>query len=354
MLQQDLQAEVFNPYTIESGYAHAAFSLCSVSKLIPNIEKFHQAVHDILLGNIIEYIDKCKNTEDFYAVNNFELLYGFSGTFRYLLDFVDADSKETVQKITELLVKRSREEILHGHIVPGYRYLPSAEKSMYMMDIAASTVINYGLAHGMIAPLLVLSMVSKQNTYAERLKETIQKLNKFYMQSAYFVNGMVNWPKIISIEQFVGMEEITKTPNRQSWCYGSIGILRALYMSSRYTHNKELEDFSLSELKKIAQLSTPQFDLISPIICHGYAGTVSIFHEMYKDTGDEVYLIEAKNQAKLCIEHFINADFSYFEPDYHKRVHLVSYLEGYSGILQTLMSFVLEDDCNHKKQILVL
>ena len=354
LLQQDLQASIFHPYSIESGYAHASFALYKISKQLPNVVSFHQAVHVILLENITENLCEYYKSKNFFIKNNFELLYGLSGSLRYLLDYNDNESNKVTQKIVEFLIKRAKDEHLLGHIVPGYHYIPSEEETRIMSETPHYGLINYGLAHGMAAPLVVLSMAYAKNVQVDGLIDTINKLLNLYLHSAYYVDGIAYWPTKIFIEQFVGIEEIPKISNRQSWCYGSIGILRALFLSSKYTNNKEIEDFSITELKKIAQLETVRYGLSSPIICHGFAGTVSILHEMYKDTGDEVFLREATKQAKFCIEHFINANFDYVEPEYSKRVYLISYLEGYSGILQTLFSFLFDDDCYHKKQILVV
>ena len=55
-----------------------------------------------------------------------------------------------------------------------------------------------------------------------------------------------------------------------------------------------------------------------------------------------------------CIDYIIKTDYSYIKVNPDKKVHLYGYLEGYSGILQTIQSFIDYGDNMHKKRILVI
>jgi len=202
--------------------------------------------------------------------------------------------------------------------------------------------------------LTTLSLAHRSGIHVDGLNEAINDLLTEYMKAAYRVDGIVHWPGRITFEQYVGHEEVMHVPHQMSWCYGSIGVLRAIYLASVYTANREMENFAIDELVKIAQMEVGRYLLSSPIICHGFAGTVSIMDEMYRDTGNTVFLDAARQQAITCVDCIINTDYSYIEPDPTKKVHLYSYLEGFSGILQTIQSFVGNGGCLHKKRILVL
>jgi hypothetical protein len=139
-----------------------------------------------------------------------------------------------------------------------------------------------------------------------------------------------------------------------SWCYGSIGNLRAMFLASCNTENKEMEDYTINELVKIAQMDTKDYLLYLPYVCHGFAGTVSIMDEMFNDTGNIIFLKTANEQLKLCIDYITNADYSYIDEEPRKRVHLYNYLEGYSGMFQTAQSFLCNIDKGHKKRLLVV
>ena len=79
------------------------------------------------------------------------------------------------------------------------------------------------------------------------------------------------------------------TSRTMSWCYGSIGILRAIYLASINMSNEASKTFALNELIKIAKMESSDYLLSMPIICHGFAGTVSIMTEMFVDTKNDVF-----------------------------------------------------------------
>lgn len=354
ILCQDLSVPVFHPIFAYSGISQVAFTLHQLYEKIPNIERLLCKVNELLLANLHEYI-KASNIPEFFTMNTFELLYGLSGPLRYVLDFNnDEKMYNTASKIVEVLVKRSHEKVINGHIVSGWHYYPSAIEAKFMTESAENGVVNYSLSHGMSGPLMTLSLAYSKGIRIDGLKEAIDSIFNEYFKAAYHVNGIIHWPGKITFEQYIGQEEINSVPRPMSWCYGSIGILRAIYLASIYMSNKENKIFAKNELIKIAKMDTTDYMLYLPINCHGFAGTSSIMTEMYTDTKNDVFLNMAMKHIIICIDYIINANFSYVETDPGKKVILYCYLEGYSGILQTIQSFIVNGDNAHKKRILVI
>ena len=186
------------------------------------------------------------------------------------------------------------------------------------------------------------------------MKEVIDTLFDEYFKSSYTINDIIYWPGRITLEQYIKQDEIIKERRPMSWCYGSLGILRSIYLASGYMSYKDIKSFAVNELTKIAKLKMEDYLLNMPNICHGFAGTVAIMSEMFLDTGNDIFVDVAKNQMLDCIEYIINTDFKHTDPNREKRVYLYNYLEGYSGMLQVLLSLIGCDSNIHKKRILVV
>jgi len=353
-IRRDVYDSVFHPYHTFSGITEIALIVHSLSEVIPTLNRFLDRINELLCINVSSYLKQSGNRE-FLTSNNFELIYGLSGALRHMLEFNnDIQVCLTTNGMVEALTRRSKERNWHGYKIPGWHYYPSKVESIFMEKVAENGLINYGVSHGMGGPMMVLSMAHFKNMHVNGLEEAIDGLFKEYRKASYYSNGIIYWPGRIRLEQYIGQEDTSKYPNQMGWCYGSIGILRIMYMTSIYTKNKEIESFSLSELEKVARLDIKSYLLSSPNVCHGFAGTVSIMSEMFNDTGNDIFFEAARKQAILCTNYIINADYSYVASRREDQVHLYSYLEGYSGILQTLNSFINDGSNLHKKRILVI
>lgn len=354
IIRENLYASNFHPFFAYSGISHVAFILNQLSVKLPNIKRFLYSVNKLLSINLHEYIT-ISNKPEFFQINNFEFIYGLSGALRYVIDFNnDEEMHSTAFKIVELLVKRSHEKIIDRHKVPGWHYYPSQIELKNMTKSAENGVINYGLSHGMGGPLMTLSLAYSKGIRINGLKEAIDSIFYEYFKASYRINGVIYWPSSLTLEQYIGQEEVISTPRQMSWCYGSIGILRAMYLASIYMSNEENKIFATNELIKIAKMESNDYLLSMPINCHGFAGAVSIMTEMFVDTENEIFLNMARKQMIACIDYMINADFSNIKANGKKKVHLYCYLEGYSGILQTIQSFAGYGDSVHKKRILLM
>lgn len=72
--------------------------------------------------------------------------------------------------------------------------------------------------------------------------------------------------------------------------------------------------------------------MTSPIVCHGLAGTESIFRNMYKDTGVEEFDIKSREMMNEIL-----ADLTSDKELW--KIKKYDYLDGCTGVLQTIYSF---------------
>lgn len=359
LIRLGVTKSTFNNVAIFSGLTHVAYSVYVLSVQAPKIKPFLQGINDILLDKLNDFL-RFSEKEEFYTVGNYEVIAGLTGPFRYLLDNIgDEQVNEMIERLIGVFLKRSKNITILGYSVPGWHYFPSEMEASHMTETAPNGCINYGVSHGMGGPLAVLSMAYHNGFDAEELKDAIDRLVSEYMNAVYYCNDVAYWPGRISIEQYIGQVERQMKPNQMSWCYGSPGNLRALYLAGVYTNNSKLKQYAIDELIKIADLDFDGFMLSQPIVCHGYAGTAAIMNLMYLDTGRNEFLHKTvemtEASAMFSIErYFANAQQLANNANMDLRADLHSHLEGYNGIIHTILSIIKGLPSENEKRLLML
>lgn len=353
IIRNNIYNRNYSLFSVYTGIGSIAFALQELLYVLPNIQRFQNNINDLLCINLNKYLEYL-NTSNFSTVGNFELIEGISGPLRYLLDFGnDEKMYNMASKLIEILIKRSQPQNMNDHLIPGWIYKPLPSEAKNMSMHTKKGVINYGVSHGIGGPLMVLSLAYKNRIRIDGIEKAIDDIFTEYDKASYRVNDIIYWPRKITFEQYIRQEKIIICPNPMSWCYGSIGILRIMYLASIYTQNEKNKIHAINELIKIAEMEISDYILTMPVNCHGYAGTVSIMTEMYHDTKNDVFLNTAIKQIIICIDYIINANYIQDETSATK-VSLYSYLNGYSGMLQTIKSFIKNDENMHKKRMLII
>jgi len=254
----------------------------------------------------------------------------------------DKETDQMIRQLIDVFIKRSKDITILDHNVTGWHYYPSATEKIYMDVEAANGCINYGVSHGMGGPLAVLSMAYQRGFDTDGLKEAINGLVEEYMKAVYYIDDIAYWPGRITLEQHVGLDKTANTPNAMSWCYGSVGILRILYLSGVCVSNEKIKQFAIDELIKIAKMDLPNYLLSQPIVCHGYIGTAMVLNLMYHDTGRDEFLQKTIEMTEASATFNIER---YFENARHvttahgadDRAALHDHLEGYNSIIHSIL-----------------
>ncbi|MCL2426864.1 MAG: lanthionine synthetase C family protein [Oscillospiraceae bacterium] len=358
-LRKGINRSFFDKISVFGGMAQVAFSVSALSLAAPKIEPFLKSVNEILLNNLAEYLGGAEK-EDFYTLGNYEVINGLSGPLRYLLDFSDDEKmNEMAKKIIDIFIKRSKDKTILGKKVPGWHYYTSEVESSFMNEQATNGVVNYGVSHGMGGPLAALAIAYNKGFRTEGLLEAINGLISEYMNVLYYVNDIAYFPGRITFEQYVGNEEFAKAPSQMSWCYGSVGILRALYISGNLLSNEKVKQFAQDELIKIAKMELSDYQLMQPIVCHGYIGTAAILNLMYLDTNRIEFLQKTTEMLEasvvLNIERFVENEKQLANVrNTTFRVSLHNHLEGYNGIMQTALSIIKGHPTENEERLLMI
>ena len=150
---------------MENGIGRLAFSLEIFSEKIHNIPNFESYIGELLEIGVGESIDNA-NLEEVQAYN-YDLIYGIAGVLYYSLNTHKIKEK-TIYNMINFLVELYRIKshdwgsIIRYHIEKD-KLLLADEKVKYPKGC-----INFGLAHGIIAPLIALAKAKK---YGYNVKE---------------------------------------------------------------------------------------------------------------------------------------------------------------------------------------
>lgn len=329
-----------------SGLAYVAFITRELANVAPDLKSFLRSIETLLCHDVHRYCNP-HDINAFHSTNSYELISGMSGMLKYFLEqHTDSRFQNTLHELVEAFIARSCAKQICGHTLPGWHYYPSTYERKYMETPALNGCVNYGVSHGMGGPLAVLSQAYARNINTEMLLSIITDLISEYMNSYYYRDSSIHWPGRITFEEYVDILPRRQPRTRNSWCYGSAGILRALYLAAKAISDTRIETFALEELEKIAQEETSNYLLSSPIVCHGLAGMALILHNMYLDSGHATFQIKVSELCQTLVNDFLQRN--------HSEIPKYSYLEGYTGILQTILTLLTGQPNVNKKRLLIV
>lgn len=198
--------------------------------------------------------------------------------------------------------------------------------------------IDYSISHGILGAIFYLSKF--YNDFKdEKLFRIINKYLKVYKLHLFDEEPyLFLFPMY---EKVVDKRRYYQYPNRVSWCYGSIGIYRALYLISININDMELKTLILNNIKKFSQTEIEDLNLNCPTFCHGYSGVYYILSK-FEDENPDLKLNSIIKKIKYCIWSYYNTDLPYCFPkyDYDKDGNL-KYMEDKTSLIDGVVSICL-------------
>lgn len=279
---------------------------------------------------------------------NFDLMYGLSGTLSYLLlcyksKLLNEDKGkviEYIKKIENSLVKRYKHSILvDNNSIPAW-YI-SSKNQMSKEDIIKYPHGNFNISmsHGISGMTIVLLNSLSLGIVQPGVKDLLRKCVSFIESSTQEVKGILNFPLMVPVNEKLRRTTVKSDVRFDSWCYGAPGILLSLYKYASL-----INDSSLLEtcIKNFNYINDRPMGLASPSICHGYAGLISIIHfasesvPSIHDVNQKLYsnlfqFYTPKLKLGFCNQEFLDSKHSVYFPD-------AGILTGVSGIILALIS----------------
>lgn len=262
------------------GLTEIALSILAVNRVTGNYKKFLDKINQLLyqwIGDFIQPMDIQQNL----SADHYDTIYGISGILKYLL-LIEPDDSELLVKLLSILVNLSRGEEKDVGILPRWHIKKENLKLESDRLNYPSGYINLGLAHGIAGPLVVLSESYGKGIIVDGHLEAIDRIVEIYKKFAYQINGSTYWPNFLSPELYLnGKGTIHWQRYRESWCYGAIGIAKALFTAGICIGDFKLSDWAFGVIEQKAQLGTDELMLDSPTLCHGFAGVLSILNSTH-------------------------------------------------------------------------
>lgn len=327
--------EYFTLYGFHSGIGAIVYSLNILGKKYTGLESFVSYFNEMLINMIEQYLNYVKKDKENIKFAHYDTIAGASGYLYNIIKLFPNDYEDLKENLVEYLIELSEdiyyknEKIIGYHIKCENQHLATERKNN------PDGHINFGLAHGIIGPLVALSEAKKCGYEFKNLEKSIHKLKKLY-ETFEKNNYTLKYPTHLSYNSFKNNIFLEKEYSfNSSWCYGNLGIIRALMIVNLNLYDKYKYEYYKNCIINIFNSCPEDYNLISSCLCHGYASVVSIQLSVFLETGDYNTLGNINRNVDILI--------STYKEEMKIREGLrydMSLIEGRIGIILTLLSLL--------------
>ncbi len=347
-LKQDMEDHGYQHQTaMDRGLGHRCFAVSEFCEQANLLQGFSHGMNQLLFLAIDNKLESIKNapTVDRY----YDAISGISGTLYYLLDcYATQEERRILIKGVEYLLSLTQDSEFCGKPIIRFHILQENQIPSFDQEAFQGGSINFGLAHGMLGPLIVLAKAYAKGVVVDGLKEGIEKLYHLYEIYRHENEAHVPyWPDKITVEEYWnGMCKIEHLHRKSSWCYGNIGIIRGLQKVAAYMGWSDREQAYLEAMRCFLTQDMKEYHLISPSLCHGFSSLASIQSCAYSAYRDPKLIVNLERNVKEIIKGYrkSNEENVSLMDIRDKKVWVEGYLEDLSlltgsvGIAITLLS----------------
>ena len=265
-------------------------------------------------------------------MKDYDLMEGFVGITQYILTYKmeDSEYRALLEKIADYFVELSKSRTTFDKCVPNWliranhQFLEEEKKKFVNGNF------NQGVSHGICGVLIILSKLYKV-LGNEEIKAGIRNLSEWFYTTRSSVNHYYMWEKKLSWEQLFQDEEIQCSENQLnlSWCYGDLMIVYALLDAAVILENKELLTF-IDSCLSLYEKADIHNNLVSPSICHGYAGTILLI--------EKIRMLKGPKLLSALYQQLLNQLTDSYNPSYKFGYKDV---EEYNGEILTMDKYCL-------------
>lgn len=333
------------------GLGQYAFSIDLLKKKTGELKQMSNSFNRVMLKYLSNFINMFQKGQITFAA--YDVTLGVSGILSFLLDAIEKEEKTSEnQKIIcdtlKYLVwltedyKYKNWTVPRFHIQPNQQYLDEEKKYM------PNGHINLGMAHGIIGILLVLLKAKRRGYIVVNQEKAIQKIFDIYDRFKIYDKGILKYPRRLSVENYINGTVSDLTIN-SGWCYGNLGIVRGLMKASKEMEDMRCYWYYQNELLKVINQPFEEYNLTSPILCHGYASILVIQMMAWRESGNICFLETFERNINKILERskkrFSNYDLSQND---------LSLLNGNGGIILTLLEAISEKDIMNFEQLMFI
>lgn len=347
--QHILENKLYYTPSLYNGLGEVALTTYSIYQNTGMYGKFLDKINILLVDWTRNYLNELEFKENL-RTEHFDTILGISGIANYFLLLEQSEQYTNLLKeILEKLVYISGYKEIDNKLIP--RWYIKSENLIMPKDRLnyPNGNINFGLAHGIAGPLVVLSKAYAKNIVVQGQLEAINNIINEYKKTSYKVNDSTYWPSMLSPEAYWdGCESINQYRTRESWCYGPISIARALLIAGQAIQDEAVSRWAYSIIEQKSEFPIEDFLLVSPTVCHGYAGVLAILNSTNR-MQTSAKLRQSLNRVNDKIQKSYDKNSKYgfwdieIEIENNKekiiREDRNTFLDGTAGIILTLLSY---------------
>ncbi|MGW1198843.1 lanthionine synthetase C family protein [Streptomyces sp. NPDC002536] len=222
------------------------------------------------------------------TIGTYDAISGLAGLGAHLLD--DPGRPDALTEVLTALTGLTGPLHLDGHVLPGWW---TAQLRTGLAPATPETGhANVGLAHGIPGPLALLALAREAGVTVAGQDEAIRGMAEWLLSVRQFAADGPWWPRTMVLGEDGAVVAKDTTPGRPSWCYGTAGIARALYLAGRALDVPEWRDMAVTALRAAladagrAHETRAAGRLEDAGLCHGWSGLLQATWRMANDTGD--------------------------------------------------------------------
>jgi lantibiotic modifying enzyme len=162
-------------------------------------------------------------------------------------------------------------------------------------------LLDLGLSHG-AAGLLAATALLHRRQNDSRLRDAARHFSGFLLNLRQHRDNVCSWPSAVGIAAGQGAE-LAQHP-LLPWCYGAIGIARALWLAGLALEDSLVKECAVDTVLAICRTRRIPA-LPTPGLCHGQAGVLQIVARFCEDVEN----VELRQFAATTFENVVNAHF---------------------------------------------
>ncbi|MCU7668079.1 lanthionine synthetase C family protein [Bacillus thuringiensis] len=289
------------------------------------------------------------------TTDDFDVILGWSGILRTLLEFdndlYDTELNKIIEDISLYLIKLGE---FTNDSKPCW-FIEYAQLSDIEKETFVGGFYNNGMSHGISGVLASLSILYIKGYRFNGLESSINNIRTWLLQNILEHRGVEYIPNVTVDNTNTN----TNTFNhRDAWCYGTPGVSTALFISAMTDENLYIKEKSIELFKTFLKRASEEHKLISPTICHGFAGILMLCIRLIEYGVSDPEILEIANNVFQKLMSFYKENELILFPDYeiieNKRVeiHKIGLLEGVTGIFLIIQSLL--HDKNEWDQIFLI
>lgn len=342
LLIESLENHGLYNFSIFSGTCGVGISIYSISengKLYKNLLK---NINLILIEQIDEFF-KTVSIDDLKIVD-YDFISGITGITQYLMlwkndKIMSGYLYKCLKFLTDSILKNKK---IDDRLLPNIFITAENQMTKEEANLIPNGAINTGIAHGIAGVGIALSLAYSRGIYIDGLEDAIKKIITFFKNNQIKDKEKIYWSNNIELNSVVGNAEDFI---RDAWCYGTPGISLFFLYAGIALNDKSCITFAN---KAFCNSVNNTKGIFSPILCHGFAGLLTISNEFYRNTNDIRFKQISKNLYYKVLNYF-DGNYAYGFRDYDSNEDFegkdnIGILDGVIGIYLSLLSMEKSDN----------